>query len=254
MNDDFIYKALPKVPRDFTKLLYARISTITIDVSQSRTYAKLRTRRWLQIAMIILGLILLVAWSQIRLLVRYIPIGDLWLVELSRPTPSTISSPPSIGPIPTPRQFPTLIIDGEVYYAWNVDYLSPTWMPDGFSAIPPEMNSYGEVIGMWCNTAQDTIRFVGVPQAGGMHPYAPTGMYEEVNVNGKPAILIHGRLAITDSKNPTARREWDETLGLQLSWSINAAVYTLETFGPYLSERDLIRMAESMQVAPWPTP
>jgi hypothetical protein len=250
MNDDFIYRALPEVPKDFAQSLYTKISFDTHP--QSRIRSRIRNSRWVQVAIIILGLLLLVAWSQVRLWVRYVPIGDLWLVEISHPTPSTTGQQPSIGAIPTPHQFPTLIIDGEVFYlSPPVKYLSPDWIPTGFEEMPP-MNSYGDIITIWRNSAQETIRFVGVTQAGGMHPYAPAGMYEEVHVNGEPAILIHGRLALTNPKNPTARRKWDETLGFQLSWAMDEAVYTLETFGPYLSKSDLIRMAESMKVVPYP--
>jgi hypothetical protein len=50
------------------------------------------------------------------------------------------------------------------------------------------------------------------------------------------------------------KRKWDETLGLQLYWNMKDYVYILETFGPYLSEEDLIRMAESAKEPPWMTP
>ena len=252
MNDDFVYRALPKVPEDFARSLYARISSDDpTALPQPRGFPRIRSLgRW-QVALIIISLILIVAWTQVVVRFRYVPFGDLWLVEISHPTQS-ISDGPSVGFIPTPGQLPTVIIEGTVFYAWNVDYLSPDWIPEGFSTIPAEMNAYGEVIGMWGNSAQETIRFFGVPRAGGMHSYAPAGMYEEVRVNGQPAILIHGRLAL---KKPQGNsRKWDEALGFQLYWTVGEAVYTLETFGPYLSQRDLIRMAESMKILPWPSP
>jgi len=77
-------------------------------------------------------------------------------------------------------------------------------------------------------------------------------MYEEIDINGQPAILIFGRLAPNSSENPQAQREWDETLGLQLSWSIKDSLYTLETVGTYVSANDLIRMAESMKIVSGP--
>lgn len=93
-------------------------------------------------------------------------------------------------------------------------------------------------------------------ESGGMHPYAPVGMYEGVLVTDQRAILIRGHLVL---KQPGEKaRKWDETLGLQLHWTIGEYVYALETFGPYLTKQDLIRMAESMEAlpAPWamPTP
>jgi hypothetical protein len=89
-----------------------------------------------------------------------------------------------------------------------------------------------------------------------MRPYAPQGMWEEVSVNGQPAILIHGRLATTSAENPQTPRKWDKTLGLQLYWDTGKYMHVLETYGPYVSEKDLIRMAESAQRFPviYPTP
>jgi hypothetical protein len=83
-------------------------------------------------------------------------------------------------------------------------------------------------------------------------------MWEEVRVNGQPAILIHGRLATTSAENPQTPRKWDETLGLQLYWDTGKYIHVLETYGAYVSEQDLIQMAESAQeYSPWqliPTP
>lgn len=258
MNDDFIYKSLPKVRKEFEESLSAKLSTDAVLFSQPKPDQKLRRRRWLQAALIVLGVFLLVAWSQIRLWIRYVPIGDLFLVELSQSTEAAPTVPQSI---PTPGQLPTEIIDGIEGELWLLDYLSPTWIPqDFYAAEPPRiMISYEETLGFWSNDAQQKIRLFAVPREGGMNPYAPVGMYEEVQVNGEPAVLIHGRFALTKPDNPTANREWDETLGLQLSWSWGESVYTLETFGKYLSESDLIRMAESMKSdTPWisttPTP
>ena len=117
-----------------------------------------------------------------------------------------------------------------------------------------EMISYEQTLALWINDSQEKIRLFHVPIAGGMHPYAPSGMYEEVQVMDQPAILIHGHLALMKPGEKT--RKWEETLGLQLHWIIEEYVYALETFGPYVSEQDLIRMAESMEVLPppWLTP
>ena len=255
MNDDFIYAALPKVPKDFAQSLYTKISAERRP--QSRPHPKVRNPRRIQVAIIILGLLLLVAWSQVTAWnrYRYVPIGNIWLVEMSHPTKEVASQQPTLGLIPTPRPEPTIIVEGTVYYlSGPVMNLSPDWIPNGFSAqeIPSSWISYEETLGLWVNEAQEKIRLFAVPMVGGMHPYAPAGMYEEEQVNGQPAVLIRGRLALTDPKNPTARRIWDETLGLQLTWTIEEGVYTLETFGLYLPEQDLIRMAESMKVVPWP--
>lgn len=253
MNDDFIYRALPKVPKDFARSLYAKISANPPVINQPGIASRRRSLRWSQAAIIILGLLLLVAWSQIRLWIRYVPIGDLWLVEFSLTQPAT--GVQTGASVPTPGQLSTAIIDGQVVMLLpGFDYLSPDWVPNGFSAtqIPGPGYSYEDSIGMWSNDAQQTIRFFVVPRTGGARPYAPPGMYKEVTVNEQPAILVFGRLAPNSAENPHAQREWDKTLGLQLTWSVGDSIYTLETLGSYVTETDMIRMAESMKAIPPP--
>jgi hypothetical protein len=253
MNDDFIYRALPEVPKDFAQSLYTKISFDTHHQSSIRS--RIRNPRWVQVAIIILGILLLVAWSQVRLLVRYVPIGDLWLVEFARTT--QIASQPVMPPF-VPTSLPTpFVFDGTTMptpdpEAGRFVLYFPSWIPDSFSPIefPREMTAYEETLAIWINDSDEKIRLFIAPLAGGMHPYAPPGMYEEVRVNGQPAILIHGRLAL---KKPQEKsRKWDETLGLQLHWILGKNVYALETFGAYISQRDLIRMAESMKDIPPP--
>jgi len=252
MNDDFIYKALPKVPKDFAQSLYGRISANTLPTSRPGMQPVRRVPRRLQAALIMLGVLVLVAWSQIRLWIRYVPIGDLWLVEFS--LTQSASDIQTLEPIPTPGRLPTVVIKDDtnaitVYELVRIVNLSPDWIPEGFSAttIPGPGYSYEDSLGMWSNESQETIRLFVVPREGGARPYAPPEMYKEVRINGQPAILVFGRLAPNSSQNPQAQRKWDETLGLQLTWSVEDSIYTLETLGSYVTEQDLIRMAESMK-------
>lgn len=256
MNDDFIYKALPNVRKGFAESLYARISAQSPIITGHKRSPRLKNLRWSHAALIMLVLLLLVAWSQIRLWIRYVPIGDLWLVEFSITQPA--SDIQTTESIPTPGQLPTAIInDGTqsiTVYMLRFDYLAPDWIPEGFSAttIPGPGYSYEESIGMWSNDTGETIRLFVVPTEGGARPYAPPGMYKEVQLNGQPAILVYGRLAPNSPEHPQAQRKWDETLGLQLTWSIDDGIYTLESLGSYVTEQDLIRMAESMKIVPPP--
>ena len=242
MNDDFIYKALPKVRKDFAHSLYSRISTEPSRRSRKGIHALRRNPRRLQAALILFGLLVLVAWSQVRLLIRYVQIGDLWLIEFSRTTEQVASNPLVTPFVPNPLQHPTAIIEIEgtkviLWYTYMFTDLSPEWIPNGFAAtsIPGPGYSYEDSIGMWSNDAQQTIRLFVVPRSGGARPYAPPGMYKEVLVNDQPAILVLGRLAPNSPENPQAERKWDKTLGLQLSWSIGESIYFLETLGPYIT-------------------
>ncbi len=245
MNDDFIYKALPKVRKEFAQSLYERISTGTKPSSWAGTFSG-RIPRRLQAAMILLVVLVLVAWSQMRLWIRYVPIGDFWLIEFSSSTQQVPSE--QITPVVIPTSEDISI------YTFDPPYPSPDWLPNGFSAttIPGPGYSYEDSIGMWSNDDRETIRLFAVPKSRGARPYAPSGMYKEVRVNGQPAILIFGRLAPNSPENPQAQRQWDKTLGLQLSWSVKHYIFTLETLGPYVLEDELIRIAESIKKVPAP--
>lgn len=261
MKDDFIYKALPKVRKDFAHSLYARISTRTAETPQKRRiFPRFTGFRRAHIAILGLGIFLLVAWSQIRFLVRYVPVGELWIVEYNRTTENAPDKPFATPVVPTPwpthRPFnPTEMSQEEMQEFVGIGVplnLSPTWTPEGFQTIEPSHDwvSGASILRMWSNHASEEIRLSIVSLSGGMRPYAPLGMWKQVRVNGEPAILIYGRLALTSPENPRVQREWDKTLGLQLHWNVGKYVYTLETFGSYVSEEDLIRMAESMKEAP----
>ena len=257
MNDDFIYKALPMVRKAFAESLYARISGQPPIVTPQKSSPRLRNLRWSQAVMIALALLLLVAWSQIRLWIRYVPIGDLWLVEFSLTQPA--NNVQTNEAIPSPGQLPTAIIndgtDSILVYIYPITvYLSPDWIPAGFSEteVPGPGYAYEESVGMWSDDAGETIRLFMVPQEGGARPYAPPGMYKEVQINEQPAIMVYGRLAPNSAENPQAQRKWDKTLGLQLTWKVKGSIYTLETLGEYVTEQDLIRMAESMKIVPPP--
>jgi hypothetical protein len=259
MKDDFIYKALPKIRKDFAESLYTKLSAQSPTTTQRKAPQKARNLRWSQAAMIAFGLLILVAASQIRLWIRYVPIGDLWLIEFSLTQPA--SNIQTVEAIPTPGSLPTMIIndgtEASVIYLLEDFEAFPDWIPEGFSAtqIPGDGYSYEESIGMWINDAGETIRLFVVPIEGGARPYAPPGMYKEVQINGQPAIVVYGRLAPNSPENPQAQRKWDKTLGLQLTWKPEKfrSIYTLETLGTYVTEQDLIRMAEGIKRAP-PSP
>lgn len=256
MKDDFINKALPNVSKGFADSLYKRISVSAPSVVEPKVQPKQRPIRLSSIAALVLGMILLVAWSEIRLQIRYVPIGDLWLVEYARVTQNAPGEALPTVFVPTP--LPTLRIwHGTTIPEVKMFRLSfPSWIPKGFSLVesPPEMKSFESTLGIWRNNTKEEIRLFFVPRGGGMRPYAPPGMWKEVQISDQATVLVYGRLALTDPENPTKQRKWDQSLGLQLHWVVGENVYTLETFGSYLSERDLIQMAESMEQIPsWMT-
>ena len=270
MNDDFIYRALPEVSKEFAESLYANISSDVPSRSQGRIYPRLAGLRWSQVALIALTVLLLIAWSQLKLWIRYVPVGNLWLVEKNRSTQLTPGDRHAIPFVPTPLPTPQFYDPAQMSTAEFEEFMQqvvseyviyvPSWIPEGFHDLENlhEMMFWDSTIWVWSNDGGEKIRLFSVGKAGGMRPYAPKGMWEEVSVNGQSAILIHGRFTTTSSENPQAPRKWDEKLGLQLYWSTGKYIHVLETYGPYVREQDLIRMAESAQrfpvFYPMPTP
>jgi hypothetical protein len=76
------------------------------------------------------------------------------------------------------------------------------------------------------------------------------GSYEEVEVNGQPAVLVHGSWEDPWNMEPLPEGKWelkwDKTRGLQLYWVEGEVLYYLNTLAE-VSAEDLIKMAESAQ-------
>ena len=254
MRDDFIYDILPEVREAFARSLYERISAPRSPTLPFRSYRRLipiSRARLATVLALLAGIVVLVAWSQAVLGIRYVSIGELLLVEISKLGGLAQAGHPPPA-IPTPGQLPTGVGWATGMEEWEFSFLSPEWIPGGFSPVPlpAQMIAYEETIGMWADDASETIRLFAVPKAGGMHPYAPPETFEQLTVKGTPAILIRGHYRTTSTEDPHGSRPWDETLGLQLYWAEGNSVYALETFGSYVTPADLVRMADSMQISP----
>jgi hypothetical protein len=101
-----------------------------------------------------------------------------------------------------------------------------------------------------------TQKYVIGPAAIWWPPVAP-GSYEEVQVNGQPAVLVRGDWDLNDvvSEIPPGREldadrkletKWDKKRALQLYWVDGEVLYDLYTRAKVYPE-DLIKMAESAQ-------
>jgi len=101
----------------------------------------------------------------------------------------------------------------------------------------------------WFNMATQEYK-AGEPTVWG--PVAP-GSYKEVQVNGKPAILVRGDwdylqrgfVPLEETRQEFVSR-WDRDAGLQLYWPDGDVMYHLYAWQD-VSAEDLIRMAESAQ-------
>jgi hypothetical protein len=165
MNDDFIDRALPEVRKEFAESLYAKISTSTPSLPPRGMHARLKRLRRSQVALIALGVLLLIAWSQLQFRIRYVPIGDLWLVEFGRSTQLAPGDQPAIpfvpSPLPTPRFYdPTQMSTAEFeefmqQVVSEYEIYIPSWIPEGFHDLENfhEMMFWDSSIWIWSNDA-----------------------------------------------------------------------------------------------------
>jgi hypothetical protein len=260
MNDEFLTK-FHKAPRaEFADALYERISR----GPQPRlpgTLANKLTFRNAAIAFVFLFLIAACVYAVSEK--RWNKIGGIY-VEVQR-TLKVDYNPEE------PQQYVESeclsIVEAREILRFELHV--PAWAPDGFMfdgrvCGGVDLDRTSDFAGLYWKGAdeysgisislQDLRRFnistqeyENVPAVVGL-PVAP-GSYEEVQVNGKPAVLVRGDWAEpwgTGPLNQDDEFKWDKKRGLQLHWVDGEVIYHLHTRAD-VSAEDLIRMAESAQ-------
>lgn len=270
MSDGFLYRAGPVVRAEFVETLYERLSRSEKN--------RLRVLSWIgfnrmtlkySLALVLL-MAIAVACAREVFKPRYVQVGDLWVLEVAQkkvrkitfPTISLESAEPvlSLPPEPIP------IVKALEMLPYHLE--PPSWLPDGYSLIDnevrPPLHPDWSLTLSWGNKEGDRFAFWSSKEFGG-EIQAATGTWEETSVLGRSAVLIRGRflgfpdesqigkpmeLLIPTPGGPETTIEiefrWDDKAGLRLIWSQGGGRFQLQTYGEYLSEADLIRVAESM--------
>lgn len=265
MNDEFMYR-LHRAPRaGFTDALYERISRKT----ESRLAGKLTFRN------VVAGfaLMLFVAACVHAITERgWRKVGDIW-VQVEK-THKALYVPPAEAfaePAMQPQEYECLTVE-EAREMLRFEIRVPTWTPVGFT-LRDEMCGVDRISDYAYLHWQGADQYSGISiMIGNLRWYDPTmqiykvgpasiwgpvapGSYEEVRVNGQPAVLVRGDwdLSGVTYEIPPGRKldeegyleaKWDKKLGLQLHWVDGEVMYHLYTRAN-VSPEDLIRMAES---------
>lgn len=263
MNDEFLTQ-LREAPRaEFAEALYERISRQSQPHFSWKVVNKLTFRN----AGATFILMLLVAACVYAVAEKgWNKVGDIWVDVHSDPKQSfVIQSNPVKGIIGNMEVenlteaksalkfafgFPTwapegFVLDNQMYISpWNEKTFSAFWYEeDGEDPIGISLNyRWFEVPGVMNNPMYESVS---------TGPVAP-GSFEEVEVQGEPAVLVRGdwnwrvyQVVVVEGE-PTARGfEWDEQNGLSLYWTDGDVAYLLWTYNPAVSAEDLIKMAES---------
>lgn len=206
---------------------------------------------------IVVGLVIFVACVQQLFEPRNVQVGKIWVQEGDTTIPivswgeygdgqeePVLSSPPD--PITADEAI------GMVPYKMKL----PEWTPEGFSLLqdtvrPPNFPTW-DILLYWSNSQNEQIELFSTEMQLAIH--VPRGMWEEVSVNGLPAVLVRGEFPYSQMPPPDSPEwetgfelTWDKNAGHQLTWTQGGAWFRLQTFGQYLDKEDLIRMAESMR-------
>lgn len=268
MNDEFLTK-YHKTPRtEFADALYERISR----QSQSIFTQTLRQRLTLRNSVIMIVLLFVVAACVYAVVEKpWNKVGGIWInvqktykIDLSPPVDFTPPSEVPEEPETLPQDYECFTI-AEAREILRFDFHVPAWVPEGFT-FHDEMcgidriSDYGylnwegpdKYTGIsimlsnlrWFNMA--TQKYVVGPPSMWM-PVAP-GSYEEVQIHGRPAILVRGDWEAPWSTEgmPAGQFEfkWDKQRALQLYWVDGEVMYHMYTRAK-VSPEDLIKMAES---------
>lgn len=261
MNDEFLaqYRGAPRP--EFADALYERIS----QQPQPRFSIPLLNNLTFRNVEAMVALMMLVAACVYAVVEkRWDRVGDIW-VDVQR-APSVMQS----GLFKGPAGDTEVANLTEAKVALVFEFAFPSWAPEGFALgdkmnISPlsdktlsaywESQNGGDHIGIFLN-----YRWFWVPGVTNNPMYesvstwtvAP-GSFEEVEVQGQPAVLVHGdwnwqhhRVVVVDGEPTVQDLEWDEQNGLSLYWTDDDDVaYLLWTYNPAVSADDLIKMAES---------
>lgn len=266
MNDEFLTK-FHKTPRaEFVDALYERISRR----SQPHFARTLGQRLTLRNSVIMMALLFVVAACVYAVTDRgWRKVGGIW-VQVERTYKVTLEPPISVSTEELEAQEMDCVTVEEAKEILRFDFRVPAWAPEGFrfedkicgidrtsdfaALYWAGADEYSSIQLMlqnlkWFNMASQEYK-VGEPTIWG--PVAP-GSYEEVQVNGQPAVLIRGdwdylRRGFAPSGEAPQEfvSRWDSKAGLQLHWEAGDVMYHLYAWKD-VSPEDLIRMAESVR-------
>lgn len=260
MNDEFMHEFYEEPRPEFGNTLYERISRESPS-RFAQIFLSHPTFRYAAIA--IVSLFVIAAGVYVAYQSRWNKVSDIW-VDVKQTYTIEVGPPEIISESELGVECVTV---EEARKNLHIDFQVPTWVPEGFTFDnkicgldltanfvhlslfwqgPDEHSGIDIMLRnlRWFNIASQEYE---VGPAATLFPVAP-GSYEEVEVNGQPAILVHGSWEDPWNMQPPPEGKWelkwDKSRGLQLYWVEGEVLYYLQTLAE-VSAEDLIRMAES---------
>src|SRR5215213_5807191 len=266
MNDEFMDQLYEEPRAEFANRLYDRISH---DPSQrfARPLSQYLTFRNSAIAFVFLFFVAACVYVVAQR--GWHKVGGFWINVQQTITVDVPAAEISTGTLIQPPESECLTVE-EAKETLRFKLKVPTWAPEGFVLDD-------RICGIDQISDFATVSWAGADEYSGIYimmsnlryydaaaqeykigdpsiwsPVAPDS-YQEVQVNGKPAILIHGDWdwpweTWKASKGPAEKRElqWVKGAAIQLYWVNEGMMYHLST-NAFIPDEDLLKMAESTQ-------
>jgi hypothetical protein len=128
-----------------------------------------------------------------------------------------------------------------------------SWVPAGLQLAgvgmdpkPPDFSSYADHASVRYQASGHPAGFtideqLGTPFGGSG---VPSSAPHTVRVNGHPAVYVHGNYESSGTSDP----KWNPNADVEeLSWQADGLTYDIRASGLHLSERDMIRIADSIR-------
>jgi len=260
MNDEFITQ-MHEAPRaEFADALYERIS------QQPRFAQTLWQRLTLRNSVIMIALLFIVAACVYAVVERgWHKVGGIW-VNVQKTHTIEFTLPPETfeESVAQPQDIECLTVE-EARQVLRFDIHVPTWAPEGFT-LDDRMCGVDQLSDFaylnWLRAGKSAGISITLSNLRGFNmatqeyqiwpaavwqPIAP-GSYKEVQIQGKPAVLVRGDWGGSWRTGPMTEGKhelkWDKKQALQLFWVDGEVLYSLYTQED-VSVENLIKMAES---------
>ncbi len=270
MKDEFLYAAGPAIRQEFVNSLYRRLSRPRRNLAPALGRISLNRRTFTYGVAAVIVAAIAVACAREIFKPRYVHVGDMWVLEVGRsysyeillPAMSEAEHPTALSRPPEP------VSVSEAIEMLPYSLELPAWLPDEYLLSEDTVRAPAHPDWFfslsWANERGDRLAFWSTAGLWA-EIRAPSGAWKELQVGGRPAILVQGgfpRLPdmsmlwkpATDVPTPgpepaiwRLEDRWDEQAGLGLTWQVVGATLHLQTYGPYLFLEDLVHVAESME-------
>ncbi len=262
MNDKFL-KQFYEAPRTkFADVLYEHISQQP-QPRFAQTMATKLTYRNIVIVFVLLFLVAACVYAVVEK--RWNKVGEIWVDVQSTQKPPTVIQSDLYKGMAGDMEVADLV---EAKTALKFEFGFPSWAPEGFVLddrlnISPwsaktlsafwKSQDGGDPIGIFLKSRWYLVPGTKNPILGSVStwPVVP-GSFEEVEVQGRPAVLVRGdwnwwHMQVVEDETAEMELEWDEQNGISLYWTDGDISYLLWTYDPAVSAEDLIKMAESVR-------